>query len=159
MLEHQDTSFWSSSSGKVRCYHSWLPSVARFFFEHELMYQQTNSDIIRLPEFGGMARYYFASKLFKRLKFQIGLSVFYNSAYYANDYNPASRLFYLQNTTRIGNYPVIDPFFIGEVKRASFFFKYEHVNQDLTARGFYYTPHYPLTLQSFRMGVRWRFYD
>jgi hypothetical protein len=131
----------------------------KFFFEHELMYQQTNSDIIRLPEFGGMARYYFASKLFKRLKFQIGLSVFYNSAYYANDYNPASRLFYLQNTTRIGNYPVIDPFFIGEVKRASFFFKYEHVNQDLTARGFYYTPHYPLTLQSFRMGVRWRFYD
>lgn len=131
----------------------------KFFFEHELIYQQTNTDVIRLPEFGGMVRYYFESRLFKRLKFQLGFSVFYNSAYYANDYNPASRLFYLQNNTRIGNYPVLDPFFIGEVKRASFFIKYEHVNQDWTAKGFYYTPHYPITLQSLRMGLRWRFYD
>lgn len=131
----------------------------KFFFEHELIYQRTNNDMIRIPEFGGMARYYFASRIFKKLRFQIGVSVFYNTAYYANNYNPASRLFYLQNTTQIGNYPVLDPFFIGEVKRASFFFKYEHINQDWTARGFYYTPHYPITLQSFRMGVRWRFYD
>ncbi|MES2778308.1 MAG: putative porin, partial [Bacteroidota bacterium] len=131
----------------------------KFFFEHELMYQQSNTDVIRLPEYGGMIRYYFESRLFKRLKFQLGFSVFYNSAYYANDYNPASRLFYLQNNTRIGNYPVMDPFFLGEVKRASFFVKYEHVNQDWTARGFYYTPHYPITLQSLRLGVRWRFYN
>jgi hypothetical protein len=131
----------------------------KFFFEHELIYQHSNSDAIRLPEIGGMARYYFESRLFKRLKFQLGFAVFYNSAYYANDYNPASRMFYLQNTTRVGNYPVLDPFFIGEVKRATFFVKYEHVNQDWTAKGFYYTPHYPLTLQSLRMGVRWRFYD
>ncbi len=131
----------------------------KFFLEHELIYQQSGSDAIRLPELGGMARYYFASRLFKRLKFQLGFSVFYNTAYYANAYNPASRLFYLQNDTRIGNYPVLDPFFIGEVKRASFFIKYEHVNQDWTAKGFYYTPHYPLTLQSLRMGIRWRFYD
>lgn len=133
--------------------------VWKLFFEHELIYQRTNTDIIRLPELGGMLRYYFESRLFKRLKFQLGFSIFYNTAYYANHYNPASRMFYLQNDTRIGNYPVLDPFFIGEVKRASFFIKYEHVNQDWTARGFYYTPHYPITLQSLRMGLRWRFYD
>ena len=85
--------------------------------------------------------------------------MFYNSAYYGNSYNPATRFFTLQNATRIGNYPVIDPFFNGEIKRVAFFVKYEHVNQDWFNNGFYYTPHYPISLRSLRFGIRWRFYD
>lgn len=131
----------------------------KFFLEHELIYQNCNSTVIRVPEFGGMARYYFASRLFKALKFQLGFAVYYNTAYYGNAYNPATRFFYLQNDTKIGNYPMIDPFFIGEIKRAAFFVKMEHVNQDWIDKGFYYTPHYPLSLQSLRLGVRWRFYN
>jgi hypothetical protein len=131
----------------------------KFFLEHELIYQNCNSNVIRVPEFGGMARYYFASRLFKALKFQLGFSVFYNTAYYGNAYNPATRFFYLQSDTKIGNYPVVDPFFIGEVKRAAFFVKMEHLNQDWSNQGGYYTPHYPLSLQSLRLGVRWRFFD
>jgi hypothetical protein len=131
----------------------------KFYFEHELMYQYSGSDILRVPTFGGMTRYYFASTLFKKIKFHLGFSVFYNTAYYGNSYNPATRFFTLQNATRIGNYPVIDPFFNGEIKRVAFFVKYEHVNQDWFNSGFYYTPHYPLALRSLRFGVRWRFYD
>lgn len=131
----------------------------KFFFEHELIYQQSSSDVIRLPEFSGRIRYYFQSR-FKRMKFQVGVDAWYNTAYYANNYNPATRLFFLQNERRIGNYPVFDPFAMGEIKRAAFFFKYEHVNQDwFASNGFYSTPHYPLSLASFRMGLRWRFYD
>jgi hypothetical protein len=131
----------------------------RFFFEHELMCQKSFSNTVHLPDFGGMARYYFASSVFKRLQFQLGFAVFYNTAYYGNAYNPASRLFYLQNTTRIGNYPVIDPYFSGVVKTVTFFVKYEHVNQDWIKSGYYYTPHYPITLRTLRLGIRWRFYN
>jgi hypothetical protein len=132
----------------------------RFFFEHELIFQKSFSDNIQLPMFGGMARYYFASSVFKRLQFQLGFTVFYNTAYYGNNYNPTSRLFYLQNTTKIGNYPVLDPYFAGVVKTATFFVKFEHVNQDWTNNaGYYYTPNYPITLRTFRFGVRWRFYN
>jgi hypothetical protein len=132
----------------------------RFFFEHELMFQKSFSPNIQLPAFGGMARYYFASSVFKRLQFQVGFSVFYNTSYYGNAYNPTTRLFYLQNSNSIGNYPVVDPYFAGVVKTATFFLKFEHVNQDWTNNtGYYYTPNYPITLRSFRFGVRWRFYN
>lgn len=131
----------------------------KFYFEHQLLAQQSYSDIIRIPDFGGMTRYYFQSSLFKKLRFQIGFSVFYNTSLYANAYNPAIRMFHLQNTKRIGNYPVIDPFVNGEIKRLAFFFKYEHVNQDWFSNAFYSSPGYPLLLRSMRLGVRWRFYN
>ncbi|MFN6082776.1 MAG: putative porin [Bacteroidota bacterium] len=131
----------------------------KFFFEHQLIFQQSSSNNVRVPEFGGSVRYYFQSRLFKVMTVQLGFDAFYNSSYFGNAYNPASRLFYIQNTTRIGNYPVIDPFLCAEIKRAIIFFKFEHANQDLFNNGFYYTPSYPVSLSSFRMGVRWRMYN
>jgi hypothetical protein len=133
--------------------------AGKFYFEHDLMYQKSFSQNVHLPDFGGMVRYYYSGALFKRLNFQLGFSVFYNTAYYGNNYNPATRLFYLQNNTLIGNYPVIDPFFSGTIKTVNFFVKYEHVNQDWINTGFYQTPHYPITLRTLRFGVRWRFYN
>jgi hypothetical protein len=131
----------------------------KFYFEHQIIYQNSNNDVIRMPELSGKIRYYFQSR-FKKMKFQIGFDVFYNSAYYANNYSPATRMFFLQNDRKIGNYPLIDPFVSGEIKRATIFAKYEHVNQDwFNLNGFYYTPHYPISLASFRFGIRWRFYD
>ena len=131
----------------------------KFYFEHFIYYQQTNNDVIRVPELSGKIRYYFQSR-FKTMKFQLGFDVFYNTAYYGNNYNPATRQFYLQNDRLIGNYPLFEPFITSEIKRVIFFFKYEHLNQDwLNNNGYYYTPHYPLSLSSFRIGIRWRYYD
>lgn len=131
----------------------------KFYFEHQIIYQNSSNDVIRIPELSGKIRYYFQSR-FKKMKFQIGIDAFYNSAYYANNYSPATRMFFLQNDKKIGNYPLIDPFVSGEIKRATIFAKYEHVNQDwFNLNGFYYTPHYPISLASFRFGIRWRFYD
>ncbi len=133
--------------------------VWKLFFEHYIIYQNSSSDVVRMPELSGRIRYYFKSR-FKTMKFQIGFDVFYNTAYYANNYNPATRLFFMQNDRLFGNYPVIDPFVSAEIKRAIIFAKYEHANQDMFVQnGFYYTQNYPISLASFRFGVRWRFYD
>ena len=131
----------------------------RLYFDHYIIYQTSNSDFIRIPEISGRIRYYFQSR-FKTMRFQVGFDAFYNTAYKANNYNPATRMFFLQNDRLVGNYPVIDPFISAVIKRATFFAKYEHVNQDIFSQyGFYYTQHYPISLSSFRIGIRWRFYD
>ncbi len=131
-----------------------------FFFEHRLLVQKANSDLVRLPEFSAILRYYLNGFLFKRaLHFQLGADVFYNTAYYGNAYHPSAKVFYLQNQTRIGNYPMIDVFVTGQIKTATLFAKYEHVNMDWSNQGFYYAPGYPLPIRAFRFGIRWRMYN
>ena len=133
--------------------------IWKIYLEHLVYYQKSSSNNIRLPELAGIARYYFQSKFFGISRFQIGFNVIYNTAYYGNGFNPSMHQFILQNDVKIGNYPVINPFFVGEIKRASIFAMYEHVNMDLIKSGMYTTAHYPIGLSNFRMGVRWRLYD
>lgn len=132
--------------------------AGKFFFKHHLFYQQSSTKAIPVPELGGMLRYYYQAKIYTSL-IQVGVDVFYNSSYFAMGWSPATRMFYVQQQTRIGNYPLVDPFLCMQIKRALAFFKYEHANQNLGNTGFYSTPHYPLSLGSFRFGVRWRMYD
>ena len=130
------------------------------FFEHKIWLQQANIDLVRLPFFGGFARYYVAGKIFKKvLELQVGAEAFYNSSFYGNAYHPSARVFYLQNQTQIGNYPLVDFFVTGKVMTAIIYAKYEHANMDFLQAGFYNTPHYPLPVRVFRLGMRLRLYN
>jgi hypothetical protein len=132
----------------------------RFHLEHYAYLQQSNSSSIRLPEFAALFRYSYRAKFFGMTKFQLGFDIFYRTAYLAQGYNPATRMFHLQNEVRVGNYPLIDPFIAAQIKRANIFVKYEHANENFLFRtGQYFTPHYPVSQASFRFGIRWRFYD
>lgn len=132
--------------------------VGKFYFKHVVILQQSTADYMPVPEFGGMIRYYFQAPVFTST-IQIGVDGFYNSSWYGMAWNPASRLFFVQRETKIGNYPLLDPFIAMQLKRACIFFKYEHINQNLINSGFYNTPHHPISLQSFRLGIRWSMYD
>lgn len=133
----------------------------KFFFDNKLIYQKSSEDFIRLPELGAILRYYVQQALFKKaMNLQVGFDVFYNTAFYAQAYNPATRGFYLQNTREIGNYPLINVFACGEIRHAVLFAVYEHLNQDwFKSTGYYASPSNPLALSSFRLGVRWRMYN
>jgi hypothetical protein len=133
--------------------------IGKVYLEHMVYYQKSESKNIRVPEFAGMIRYYYQAKFFGISKFQFGFSITYNTAYYGNSYSPSTHQFFLQDQVKIGNYPVLSPFFIGDIKRASVFFIYEHINMDWIKNGMYYTVHYPINLSTFRMGVRWRLYE
>jgi len=131
-----------------------------FFFENKLMLQKANLAIVRMPELSGNLRYYVNGNLFKKVvRMQLGAEVFYNTAYYANAYNPAARAFYLQDQTKVGNYPLIDVFLTAQVKTAVIYLKFEHVNMDWQNSGYYYTPHYPFPVRAFRFGLRLRLYN
>ncbi len=133
----------------------------KFNFENKILFQKSSADFIRIPEFGAVLRYYFQQLIFnKALNLQLGFNVFYNTAFYAQAYNPATRGFYLQNNKQIGNYPLINVFVCGELRHAIIFASYEHLNQDwFKSSGFYNTPNHPLALTTLRIGIRWRMYN
>ena len=131
-----------------------------FFFENKVMLQNSNLGIVKLPELGVNLRYYLNGSLFRKaLLFQLGAEVFYNTSYYGNAYNPAARAFYLQDETKIGNYPMLDVFVTGQIMTAVIFAKFEHINMDWQNTGYYLTPHYPLPVRAFRFGLRLRLYN
>jgi hypothetical protein len=132
--------------------------LGKFFFKHQLYYQHSDAKYIPVPELGGMARYYFQTNLYTSV-IQLGFDVFYNTAYHSMNWSPATRMFYVQDQVKTGNYPLADPFLCMQIKRAVVFFKFEHANQNLINEGFYNTPHYPVSLRSFRFGIKWRMYD
>jgi hypothetical protein len=130
------------------------------FLENTLLYQKSSNNIVRLPELSAKIRWYVNGNLFKKaLRFQLGAAVWFNTAYYGNAWNPAARAFYLQDRVSIGNYPVLDVFLTGEIKKAIIFVKLEHANMDWMNQGFYNTPHYPLPIRALRLGVKWRMYN
>jgi len=134
--------------------------IWKLYFDNRIIYQKSSSDVIRLPVVGVMLKYYVEAILFKKaMRMQLGADMYYNTAYYGNTYNPVSRAFYLQNEKEIGNYPMIEIFASGQIKKAIIFFKYQHINQDYVNKGFYYTPSYPLPLAATRFGLRWRMYN
>jgi hypothetical protein len=92
------------------------------------------------------------------MEVQIGFDVSFYSSYYADAYMPALGQYYLQNRKLIGNYPFIDFFFNMKVKHANIFFKSEHVNSGFMG-AYYLAPHIPAPDRSFKVGIRWMFYD
>jgi hypothetical protein len=122
--------------------------------------QKANLNIVRLPELSGNIRYYLHAELFKKaMLVELGTSVFYNTAWMGYAWNPSARVFHLQDTYKIGNYPLIDVFANVKVMTLVFFFKLEHVNMDWKNQGFYYTPNYPLPIRAFRFGFNVRLYN
>jgi hypothetical protein len=126
-----------------------------------LLYQYiSDKSVLRLPDFTASLSIFPTLPLFKNACiFQPGLDIFYNTAYYANAYMPASRMFYLQNEQKIGNYTYLDVFAILMIKRFRIYVKYEHVNSFWTQPRYFNIPHYPALGGAFKFGMSWSFYD
>ena len=125
-----------------------------------MIWQETfNRDVIHLPQLSAYSAIGYSHKLFKVLDMHIGAEVYYNSSFYADNYDPSTSRFYLQNEVLTGNYPYINLFGDLKLKRTRFFVKLIHVNTQLMNYNFYSTPNYPLNQMSFRFGLSWSFYD
>ncbi len=133
----------------------------KFNIDNEIVYQYDGrTDVLRLPELILNHSIYFNLTLFKHaVSTQTGVDIYYNTAYYANSYMPATSVFYIQNDKKTGNYPYIDIFVNIKIKRAMIFAKYEHINKGLLDYNYYMTPHYPQPDGAFKFGVKWKFYN
>lgn len=120
----------------------------------------SNEDVLPLPEISSYHNAFFAFKMFKKvLTAQLGADMYYNSAYYAPAYIPATGMFYLQNQEMIGNYPLMSAYLNFHLKTARFYFKYYHVNAESAGRNYFSMPNYPLSPMRFKMGISMNLYD
>ena len=142
--------------------------LGKWHIDNNIVYQylpktgsySSEAMVIRIPEIILKHSLYYEGFFFKNALFtQIGTDIFYNSAYYADSYMPATRQFYLQNDNKIGNYIYIDLFVNFKIQKARIFFKAEHINSGFMGNYYYMVPHYPMADISIKLGISWMFYD
>ena len=133
----------------------------KWIIDTRFIFQKVSRDsILQLPMLAAKASLSYNLLLFNKvLHTQIGMSVQYNSAYYADAYNPELRMFYRQDAYKTGNYPFADIFINMRVKRARIFIKYQHLNAGLLGYRYEMVPFYPESDAALKVGVSWVFYD
>jgi len=125
----------------------------------QLLGQTTNNEnIIHLPTFSGYVSINYRILVAKVLHTQFGVDTRYNTAFYADAYEPSTARFYLQNEQKIGNYPYVDIHANLKLKRTRFFFLFMNSTSGLLDN-YYVAPAYPYYQRTFRFGLCWSFYD
>jgi len=131
-----------------------------FGFNTNIYVQYADNEILRIPVFVGRQSVYYGFYLFKKaLYLQSGFDFLYNTAYYANAYNPALQQFCLQNAKEIGNYGYLDFFLRAKINRFVISAKLTHFWAGMFGKNYYLVPHHPARDLGFTAGVAWRFYD
>jgi hypothetical protein len=136
-------------------------TVGKFSLDNDVTYQYVKDYMpVRLPAVVLRSSFFFEDKLFKKaLHSRFGVDLYYNTAWNAYNYMPATGQFYLQDGKRYGNYPYIDLYAAFRVKGARFFFKLDHAFAGLLGNSYYGAAHYPLNGRTFKFGVDWTFLD
>ncbi|MCL9807339.1 putative porin [Flavobacterium amniphilum] len=134
----------------------------KFAIDNTFLFQQTEQEaaILNVPKFVTRNTLYYTDKLFKKALFlQTGFTFQYFSKYNANAYNPLISEFYVQDTEKIGDFPLIDFFVNARVRQTRIFLKAEHLNSSFTGNKFYSAPNYPYKDFVIRFGLVWNFFQ
>ncbi len=129
-------------------------------FETSLQYNAfTGNRILGLPNVNGMAKSYYALKLFKgALKTNVGAEIRTWSDYQAYGYMPVLHSFYHQDEFNSYATPYLTGFFDFRIKTVTMFIRGENLLEYIHAWNFQ-TPYYPMKPLNVSFGVQWNFYD
>ncbi len=129
--------------------------------DNTILYQNVDqsSAIVNVPQLTTRNTLYYTGHVFKKaMLLQTGVTLNYFTKYYANDYNPLIGEFYVQNETKIGNFPMLDFFVNARIRQTRLFLKAEHFNSAMTGFNFYSAPNYPYRDFMIRFGLVWNFF-
>lgn len=145
---------------KIRAHKAF--TYRKFTLDNTLLLQKVLSGegVFHVPELVTENAIYFTDYVFKGdpLYLQTGINFKYFTNYYADEFNPLLNEFYLQNQTKIGNYPLIDVFVNGQIRRTRLYLKAENVNSFFTGRDYFVTPTQPYRDFTIRFGLVWNFF-
>ncbi|OMP31602.1 putative porin [Mangrovimonas sp. DI 80] len=134
----------------------------KFALDNTFMYQNVlNGDnIFNVPQFITRNTFYYSNHFFKKkaLFLQAGITFKYFTEYNMNGYDPLLAEFYVQNDTKIGNFPMLDFFVNAKVRTMRIYLKAEHFNSAWTGYKFYSAPNYPYRDFIVRFGLVWNFF-
>jgi len=134
----------------------------RWGFDNTVMFQQVVQDdnILNVPQIVTRNTVYYSDYVFnKALYFQTGIVLNYFTGYYANEYHPVIGDFVVQDQIKIGNFPMLDFFLNAKIKTAQIYVNIAHFNSSFTGYNYYNTPTYPYRDLSFRLGIKWNFFN
>ena len=137
----------------------------KFELSNTIQYQKSdNGDsenlILNVPEWNLRTSLSYSSFVFKRAMYlQFGITSQYFSKFYMDKYNPLLGSFLVQNRYEIGDFPRLDFFVNGKIKKARLFLKYEHFNSSLTGYNFFSSEGYPYRDAMIRFGIVWNFFE
>lgn len=134
----------------------------KFALDNTILFQSVTQDdnILNVPKIVARNTLYYSDLVFKKAMFlQTGFTFQYFSKYYANEHNPLIAEFYVQNNTKIGDFPLIDFFINARIRQTRIFLKAEHLNSSLTGRNYYASPNQPYKDFLVRFGFVWNFFQ
>ena len=128
-----------------------------FGWENEVIYQlSSEKSELPLPAISAYSNMYVAFKIAKVLTVQLGANVFYNTAYYAPYYEPATQQFQMQDEqtkVKVGNYPLINAYANFHLKQARFFVMAYNLGAKFVDPNYFSLAHYPLDPMVLKMGI------
>jgi len=155
---NNDLDIWSSNVRVAVNKRLWI-------FENTFQYNFSSDDnILRVPETINQTRLLLQGYLFKKATYmQIGVDVFFRSAWVGNRYMPVTQQYYLGNASspfsQLDSYALFDVFLNMQIRTARFFVKMAYINQGLGSNGYMVTPYYSGMTRTFEFGINWQFFD
>ena len=133
----------------------------KFTLDNTIMYQKVSKGeaFFRVPELVTRNSLFYSNYVFKKkpLFLQTGFTFKYFTKYKMNAYNPLLSEFNLQET-EFGNYPVVDFFANGQIRRTRIYLKVENITASFTGRNYYSAPLEPYRDLTVRFGLVWNFF-
>jgi hypothetical protein len=136
-------------------------SYRNFALNNTVLYQTVTEgeDVLNVPQIVTRHSLYYTNELFKKALFlQTGVTFSYFTKYYMNRYDPLLAEFFVQNTTKVGDFPRIDFFINAKIRQTRLYLKAEHLNSSFTGYDFYSAPNYPYRDFIVRFGIVWNFF-
>lgn len=130
--------------------------------DNTVLFQKVDQQdaILNVPQIVTRNSLYFTNYFFKKALFlQTGFTVNYFTKYYINDYNPVIAEAFVQNETKVGDYPMIDFFINARIRQTRIFLKAEHFNSKMTGNNYLTAPNYPYRDFTIRFGLVWNFFQ
>ncbi len=118
-----------------------------------------DANLFRIPEHFVTVNLFYERDYQDKLTYRVGIDLHAKSAYFADDYDPVTQQFFLQNNFEIPSHFFGDVYASFKVGNASFFVKYRHFNAGLNAPGYFTAPFYTGQEGVVDIGVSWSFFD
>ena len=154
--QHADViSYFSIKAQKEFSYKKWA-------LDNTIMFQNVtqSANVLNVPTVVTRNTLYYSDFAFKKaLYFQTGIVFNYFTKYYANEYHPVLGDFVVQDQVKIGNFPMFDFFLNAKIKTANIYLNVDHFNAKLTGSDYRNTPTYPYRDLTFRLGIKWNFFN
>ncbi len=161
---YNSTSEPDQLSNKVKIFRGQIRKdfhIGRIHSDNSIIFQKVmNSDSIHIPSFmPELSVYYQIPPSKKGVQANLGIDFSYVSKYYGDLYNPASGVFYYQDSLKTEGFPLVDLFLCFKIKTARIYVKLENIGDGIFGTGYYMIPHYPMPGRSVKFGISWKFFD